>query len=94
MLFGAVWLLFCECLLFAAMSLFFSAWFPSTVATSTLQALQGAPYAIVTGSRNEAFVVPVGPALHIDIPLDPAASGLFLTKTASKTGAAIVGERK
>ncbi len=63
--------------------------FPSTVATSTLQALPGAPYAIVTGSRNEAFVVPVGPALHIDIPLDPAASGLFLTKTASKTGAAI-----
>lgn len=31
MLFGAVWLLFCECLLFAAVSLFFSAWFPSTV---------------------------------------------------------------
>ncbi len=33
MLFGAVWLLFCECLLFAALSLFFSAWFPSTVTT-------------------------------------------------------------
>lgn len=31
MLFGAVWLLFCECLLFASLSMFFSAWFPSTV---------------------------------------------------------------
>lgn len=31
MLFGGFWLLFCECLLFASLSLFFSAWFPSTV---------------------------------------------------------------
>jgi len=31
MLFGAVWLLVCECFLFAALSLFFSAWFSSTV---------------------------------------------------------------
>lgn len=33
LLFGAILLLFCECLLFASMSLFLSAWFPSTVAT-------------------------------------------------------------
>jgi len=33
LMFASVWLLLCECLLFASLSLFFSAWFPSTVAT-------------------------------------------------------------
>lgn len=33
LMFGSVCLLFCDCLLYASLSLFLSAWFPSTVAT-------------------------------------------------------------
>ena len=54
--------------------------FPSTVATATLIALPGGPFLIVTGSRGEPFTVPVGPAVRIDIPLDPVSSQLFITK--------------
>lgn len=56
---------------------------PSQVPTSDIQSLPGAPFAIVTGSRNEVFTVNPGPALNIDIPVDPS-SVLFLTKAASK----------
>jgi uncharacterized repeat protein (TIGR01451 family) len=62
---------------------------PSTVPTATIQTLPGAPFAIVTGSRGENFIVNPGPALHIDIPLDPTNSGLFVTKQANKNNAAI-----
>ncbi|MDQ6962248.1 MAG: SdrD B-like domain-containing protein, partial [Mariprofundaceae bacterium] len=62
---------------------------PSTVPTPAFQALVGAPFAIVSGSRAEVFVVNSGSALHIDIPLDPDAASLFLRKTSSKTSAAI-----
>lgn len=58
---------------------------PSTVSTATLQALPGAPFAIVNpGSRGEVFVVNPGPALHIDYPVDPLNTGLYLKKNASK----------
>ncbi|WP_455366069.1 OmpA family protein [Kaarinaea lacus] len=62
---------------------------PSTVPTATIQTLPGAPYAVVNGSRGENFVVNPGPALHIDIPLDPSNSGLFVAKSATKDSAAI-----
>ncbi|WP_455209540.1 OmpA family protein [Kaarinaea lacus] len=62
---------------------------PSSVPTASIQALPGAPYAIVNGSRGENFTVNPGPALHIDIPLDPTNSGLFVTKSAGKDSAAI-----
>lgn len=62
---------------------------PSTVATTVIQSLPGAPYAIVNGSRGENFVVNPGPALHIDVPLDPSNAGLFVTKQAVKDKAAI-----
>lgn len=60
---------------------------PSTVATTGLQNLPGAPFAIVDpGSRGEAFNVNPGPALHIDIPVDPVIAGLFMQKkTAHET---------
>ncbi|MGH6610523.1 MAG: carboxypeptidase-like regulatory domain-containing protein, partial [Burkholderiaceae bacterium] len=41
--------------------------FPSTVETTTLQALSGAPFSIVAGSRGETFVLNPGPALQIDV---------------------------
>ena len=62
---------------------------PSTVPTATIQTLPGAPFAIVNGSRGENFMVNPGPALHIDVPLDPSNSGLFVSKSASKDSAAI-----
>ncbi len=58
---------------------------PSGVSDVILQGLPGAPYAIVPGSRGEAFIVPVGPAVRVDIPLDPLAGDLLVTKQAGKT---------
>jgi uncharacterized repeat protein (TIGR01451 family) len=63
---------------------------PSQVATADLQNLPGAPFAIVDpGSRGEEFVLNPGPAIHIDIPLDPLAVALHLSKTTSKEVVAI-----
>lgn len=63
---------------------------PSVVPTSALQALPGGPFAIVApGSRGEQFIVDPGPALHIDIPIDPMGTGLWLMKTAGKNAAAV-----
>ena len=62
---------------------------PSTIPTATIQALPGAPFSIVTGSRSENFIVNPGPALHIDYPLDASPSGLFITKQAMKNSVAI-----
>lgn len=62
---------------------------PSTVPTDTLQKLPGGPFAIVTpGSRGEPFYLNPGPALRIDIPLDPVATSLWVQKSASQTTAA------
>ena len=45
---------------------------PSVEPTPALQALPGGPFVIVEpGSRGEPFVLNPGPALHIDIPIDP-----------------------
>jgi len=62
---------------------------PSTVPTPTLQLLPGAPFAIAVGSRGENFIVNPGPALHIDVPLDPKATTLFVQKTTTKLQAAM-----
>ena len=57
---------------------------PSTVATSVIQALPGAPFTVVNGSRSEQFVINPGPSLRIDLPLDPAPAGLWVQKSAGK----------
>jgi uncharacterized repeat protein (TIGR01451 family) len=58
---------------------------PSTVPTAALQALPGAPFVIAEpGSRGEAFVLNPGPATRIDIPVDPAASGLWVQKSVNR----------
>jgi len=63
---------------------------PSVVPTAMIQALPGGPFAMVTpGSRGEQFIVNPGPALHIDIPIDPVGSGLWLVKAAGKESAAV-----
>ncbi|WP_303905336.1 OmpA family protein [Thiohalomonas denitrificans] len=63
---------------------------PSVVPTAVLQNLPGAPYVIdEQGSRGEPFEVVVGPAIQVDIPLDPRNSGLFLVKEVNKSVAAV-----
>lgn len=58
---------------------------PSAVPSAVLQALPGAPFALdEQGSRGQPFSVAVGPAIQVDIPLDPGTSGFFLVKTASE----------
>lgn len=44
---------------------------------------------IVAGSHLETFVVVPGPALNIDIPVDPSASDIIIQKTVSQTQAAV-----
>lgn len=63
---------------------------PSTVSTSTLQSLQGAPFNILEpGSRGEDFVIDPGPIFRMDIPLDPRGSELFVSKRAGDDVVAI-----
>lgn len=58
---------------------------PSTALTGDLQVLPGAPFAIAEpGSRGEAFVINPGPAIQVDIPVDPTAVGLWLQKSANR----------
>jgi uncharacterized repeat protein (TIGR01451 family) len=63
--------------------------YASSAPDSQIQALPGAPYAIVLGSRGESFAVGASPALDIDVPLDSLASTQFLSKQASKDTVAI-----
>lgn len=61
---------------------------PSRLTDDVLQALPGAPFALITpGSRGETFFV-TGRPLQIDIPLDQVDTDLFVTKTAGKTSVA------
>lgn len=60
---------------------------PSTVAPGSLPSGPSGPYAIVAGSYGDVFVVVPGPALNIDIPVDPQSPGLVVQKTVSQTQA-------
>jgi uncharacterized repeat protein (TIGR01451 family) len=58
---------------------------PSSVPTAILQSLPGAPFVIdAQGSRGLPFDVELGPAIQVDIPIDPGNSGFFLIKDANK----------
>lgn len=59
---------------------------PSTATTESLRALPGGPFTIVEpGSRGETFILNAGPAMRIDIPVDPMTGVLWLRKTAGKS---------
>ncbi len=62
--------------------------FPSVVTNSRLSQLNdsaGNPYSLEGGLRGESFKVIAGPALNIDIPLDPPKKDLLIQKTVLKT---------
>ncbi len=63
---------------------------PSVVTTTVIQALPGAPYAIdAQASRLLAFNINAGPAMQIDIPIDPRTLRFTLSKEANKNVASI-----
>ena len=63
---------------------------PSVVPTVVLQTLPGAPFVIdEDGSRGLPFDVVLGPAIQVDIPLDPGSTGFFLVKEANKQVVAV-----
>ncbi|MEJ2039925.1 MAG: OmpA family protein, partial [Desulfosarcinaceae bacterium] len=63
---------------------------PSSVATPVLQSLPGAPFAIAEpGSRGEPFLLNPGPAIRIDIPVDPGGHGLWVNKTVNRDTASV-----
>lgn len=58
---------------------------PSARTTAQIQTLPGAPFTILEpGSRGEVFAVPVGPAIRVDLPIDPKIGSLWLSKIAGK----------
>ncbi|NNE44097.1 MAG: DUF11 domain-containing protein, partial [Gemmatimonadetes bacterium] len=61
---------------------------PSGAADEQLQLLPGAPFRLSVASRGEPFAVTGGRMDPLDLPVDPAAPALSLTKTARLTHAA------
>ncbi len=57
---------------------------PSTVSILELQQLSGAPYALGDSSFGDLFALNPGPALRIDIPIDPSTGPLWLRKNANR----------
>ncbi len=66
---------------------------PSLLEPAALAGLRdpaGAPYAVTAGSFADAFTVAPGPALNLDVPVDPLSSGaLVLDKLASRSEIAV-----
>jgi uncharacterized repeat protein (TIGR01451 family) len=63
--------------------------YASTVQTTALQALPGAPYTLGPASFGKAFTLDTSQPVGFDIPLDRVSTGLFVQKTASATNAAV-----
>ena len=63
---------------------------PSKATDTALQALPGGPFTVISpGSRGEPFVLDPGPAMRVDIPVDPASGALWVQKTASREVAGV-----
>jgi len=63
--------------------------FPSEADVADLAALPGAPFRLEAGFRGEAFDVDGSGLVLVDLPLDPRATALFLTKTAGREQVAV-----
>ncbi|HET8747746.1 MAG TPA: hypothetical protein VFM98_19255, partial [Ramlibacter sp.] len=64
--------------------------FPSATSDQAIQQLAGGPFFLGKGSRGESFTLVPGPALEMDLPLDPGPLGdVNILKTAGKATAAV-----
>lgn len=63
--------------------------FPSTLSIADLGSTPGGPYRLSTGSFGAPFAADTPPAVAVDVPLDAAATQLFVQKTTTTTVAAI-----
>ncbi len=63
--------------------------FPSTLSIAELGLTPGGPYRLSTGSFGASFAAATPPAVAVDVPLDAAATQLFVQKTTTTTVAAI-----
>ncbi len=65
--------------------------FPSLIPDAVLQTLPTAPFVLGPGSRGNDFILPLGPVVEVDVPLDSASAGagLSLAKRASRATAGV-----
>jgi len=63
--------------------------FPSTLSIADLGSTPGGPYRLSAGSFGAPFAADTPPAVAVDVPLDAAATQLFVQKTTTTTVAAI-----
>ena len=63
--------------------------FPSTLSIADLAQTPGGPYRLSAGSFGAPFAADTPPAVAIDVPLDAAATQLFIQKTTTTTVAAV-----
>ena len=63
--------------------------FPSVVDDAQLQRLSGAPFALLPASRGAAFDVIDSQPLVVDVPVDPAAAAVVVTKEVNRPAAAV-----
>ncbi len=63
--------------------------FPSALSLAALARTPGAPYRLQDGSFGREFTVTAGPTVAIDVPVDAAATQLFMRKSTITTVAAV-----
>ena len=63
--------------------------FPSTLSIADLGQTPGGPYRLSAGSFGAPFAADTPPAVAVDVPLDAAATQLFVQKTTTTTVAAV-----
>ncbi|MBB6092891.1 putative repeat protein (TIGR01451 family) [Povalibacter uvarum] len=63
--------------------------FPSALSIADLAGTPGGPYRLQDGSFGRVFTVNAGPTVAIDVPVDPAATQLFMRKSTTTTVAAV-----
>ena len=63
--------------------------FPSALSVADLASTPGGPYQLQDGSFGREFTIDAGPTVVIDVPVDPAATQLFMRKSTITTVAAV-----
>ncbi len=63
--------------------------FPSVFSETAIPKSNGPTYNVVIGAKGEPFPVPIGPAVRLDIPIDPRLGRLLISKTSHRVQAAV-----